>query len=89
MVLGTWKERLKTSSKMRGWNTWNSYASTIDSALILESAQAIVDSGLAKVGYEYVNIDDTWQASSRMDNGTLGWDATKCEHAWAPCELRC
>ncbi|KAL8281514.1 hypothetical protein RQP46_006198 [Phenoliferia psychrophenolica] len=60
-----------------GWNTWNTYASNINSALILESAQALVDSGLSKLGYVYVNIDDTWQAGSRVSNGTLGYNTTK------------
>ncbi|KAK4699774.1 alpha-galactosidase, partial [Phenoliferia sp. Uapishka_3] len=60
-----------------GWNTWNTFSSSIDAALIIESAQAMVDSGLSKLGYEYINIDDTWQETSRMANGTLSYNTTK------------
>ena len=30
-----------------GWNSWNTYAEKIDEALILESARALKESGLA------------------------------------------
>ena len=44
-----------------GWNSWNRFACDIDEALALETAQAMVDSGLAAAGYRYVNLDDCWQ----------------------------
>jgi hypothetical protein len=34
-------------------------------------ADAIVEQGLDKLGYQYVNMDDCWSATSRDSNGQL------------------
>lgn len=57
-----------------GWSSWNLFATKINENLIKEIADAMKDSGLADVGYQYVNIDDCWQASSRDENGNLQCD---------------
>ena len=44
-----------------GWNSWNSWAGSVDQDKVLRSARALVSSGLADHGWTYVNIDDTWQ----------------------------
>jgi len=44
-----------------GWNGWNSWAFDIDEEKVLASAKAMVHSGLSNYGWEYINIDDTWQ----------------------------
>lgn len=43
-----------------GWNSWNKFASNINEQLIRETADAIVEKGLADAGYVYLNIDDCW-----------------------------
>ncbi len=43
-----------------GWNSWNHYGCNIDEALIHETADALVSSGLRDAGYIYVNLDDCW-----------------------------
>lgn len=43
-----------------GWNSWNTFGCSIDAALIRETADAMVASGLRDAGYVYVNIDDCW-----------------------------
>ena len=63
-----------------GWNTWNTYGHNISEALVLESAQAMVDSGLKDAGYEYVVIDDTWQCHARDAQGRLVPDPEKFPH---------
>jgi hypothetical protein len=43
-----------------GWSSW-SYLRTLPTAAnIGAEARAMVESGLAKVGYQYVNLDDFW-----------------------------
>ncbi|WP_217636446.1 MULTISPECIES: hypothetical protein [unclassified Duganella] len=37
-----------------GWSSWNAFATDIDEAKILGSAQRIIDSGLAAKGYRYI-----------------------------------
>ncbi|MES2462131.1 MAG: putative Ig domain-containing protein, partial [Armatimonadota bacterium] len=44
-----------------GWNSWNSWAGSIDQEKVIRSARVIVSSGLINHGWSYVNIDDTWQ----------------------------
>jgi alpha-galactosidase len=44
-----------------GWNSWNHFDSAIDDATVREIADAMVASGMAAAGYEYVVIDDGWQ----------------------------
>jgi alpha-galactosidase len=44
-----------------GWNSWNSWAGSVDQDKVLRSARTLVSSGLANHGWTYVNIDDTWQ----------------------------
>jgi len=46
-----------------GWNSWNHFACGINETLILETMDAIVNSGFRDAGYVYVNLDDCWQLS--------------------------
>ena len=57
-----------------GWSSWNLFRHKISENLIKEIADAMADSGLAEAGYQYVNIDDCWQASERDINGRLQCD---------------
>ena len=59
-----------------GWNSWNKFACNINEDLIIETAQAIVDLGLNKLGYRYINLDDCWQLS-RNSTGYIQEDFTK------------
>jgi hypothetical protein len=38
---------------IEGWNSWNHFQCNISEKLIRQTADAIVDTGLAKVGYQY------------------------------------
>jgi len=59
-----------------GYNTWNAIHTNVDENLILEIAQVIKRTGLADVGYQYVNIDDGWEVD-RMQNGSLSADPVR------------
>ncbi|XWS65604.1 hypothetical protein CRYUN_Cryun05aG0127900 [Craigia yunnanensis] len=54
-----------------GWNSWNFFACNITEDLIRETADALISTGLADLGYVYVNIDDCWSAASRNSEGQL------------------
>jgi alpha-galactosidase len=43
-----------------GWNSWNKFSCDVSEALIKETADAMVSSGLKDAGYEYIVIDDCW-----------------------------
>ena len=41
-----------------GWSSWNNFRIHIDENLIRAQADALLSSGLAEAGYQYINIDD-------------------------------
>lgn len=54
-----------------GWNSWNKFGSNITEALIKQTADKIVELGLDKLGYRYVNLDDCWNAVERDTQGRM------------------
>lgn len=60
-----------------GWNSWNTFAENITEDLIKETADALVDKGLADIGYKYVVIDDCWALMERDADGRLVPDPKK------------
>jgi alpha-galactosidase len=50
-----------------GWNSWNKFAGKITDADVRTMADAMVSSGMDKLGYVYINIDDTWEGSRDAD----------------------
>jgi alpha-galactosidase len=45
-----------------GWNSWNKFAGRVDDAAVREMADAMAGNGMREAGYQYINIDDTWEA---------------------------
>jgi alpha-galactosidase len=44
-----------------GWNSWNKFHGAVNDRDVREMADAMVATGMKAAGYEYVNIDDTWE----------------------------
>ena len=61
-----------------GWNSWNNFGCNPSETLIkgVADAMASTTTGMAAVGYQYVNIDDCWM-SGRDSSGNLVADASK------------
>lgn len=57
-------------SPIMGWASWNNYYTDINEELIKSQADAMVSSGLTKVGYSYINIDDGF-FGGRDESGNL------------------
>lgn len=53
-----------------GWNSWNWFAGKVTDKDIRQAADLMVSSGMRDAGYNYVNIDDTWEGQ-RDANGVL------------------
>ncbi len=45
-----------------GWNSWNKFAGRVDDAGVRSMADAMASNGMKAAGYQYINIDDTWEA---------------------------
>ena len=54
-----------------GWNSWNKFAGRITADDVRTMADAMISSGMAKAGYNYVNIDDTWEAGRDAQGNIL------------------
>ena len=55
-----------------GWSSWNKFMTDINEDVIKEMADAMVDLGLAEVGYVYLNIDDGWPGGRDTDGFVQG-----------------
>lgn len=54
-----------------GWNSWNAFRTEVNEDKVLGAAQTIVQTGLARLGYTYINIDDGWWLKRRTSDGRL------------------
>jgi len=53
-----------------GWNSWNKFQCNVSEKLIMETADAMVSSGMKEAGYDYIVIDDCWQIG-RDEEGNI------------------
>lgn len=70
------QKKLILETPPMGWNSWNYFACDVSEVLIKEMADAMVSSGMAAVGYEYIVIDDCWQVA-RDENNVLVADSVR------------
>lgn len=59
-----------------GWMSWNQFGPNISEKLFREIADAMVESGMRDVGYQYIFIDDLWHGE-RDDKGYIHPDPDK------------
>ncbi|MBA2394201.1 MAG: cellulose binding domain-containing protein [Ktedonobacteraceae bacterium] len=60
-----------------GWNNYNHFGCNVGASVLEQQADAMVSSGLAAAGYQYINIDDCWSTKSRASNGAMVPDPNK------------
>lgn len=53
-----------------GWNSWNAFGLSVNDAKVRVAAQTMIDK-LSAYGWNYVNIDDGWEAESRAASGEI------------------
>ncbi len=64
-----------------GWNSWNTFQGNINEKLVMETADAMVSSGMKDAGYTYLVLDDAWMAKERDPRtGDLVPDPVKFPH---------
>jgi hypothetical protein len=54
-----------------GWNSWNCWGLSVSQEKVMASANGLIASGLADYGFNYINIDDAWEAEQRNADGTI------------------
>jgi len=54
-----------------GWMTWNFFGTDINENIIHEVADAMVNNGMVKAGYDHIMIDDGWQGGRDNKNNII------------------
>lgn len=44
-----------------GWNSWNAFGHEVSADKVIRAADALLKTGLVNHGWNYINIDDSWQ----------------------------
>ena len=70
----------KKSTPPMGWSSWNAFGKGVTEENVIAQIDAMVDSGLAAAGYEYINIDDCWQDGRDPETGRIRWNSEKFPH---------
>jgi alpha-galactosidase len=52
-----------------GWNDWYAYYNRISDEDVRKAADVLISSGMADVGYAYINIDDCWENRKKRTRG--------------------
>ncbi|RHZ58412.1 hypothetical protein CDV55_100409 [Aspergillus turcosus] len=63
-----------------GFNNWARFMCDLNETLFLETASAMISTGLLEAGYNRLNLDDCWMAYDRAPNSSLQWNTTKFPH---------
>jgi alpha-galactosidase len=51
-----------------GWNHWYAHYDRVTDKMMREAADVMIRSGMADVGYQYVNIDDCWMNAAKQND---------------------
>ena len=76
---------------LMGWSGYNAFmqnsghcdkagAGGYNETTFVQTAEALISSGLADLGYVYLNLDDCWIAENRTANGKLTWSMDRFPH---------
>jgi len=64
-------EKLGLTPQM-GWNDWYTYYDRVSESDIRKAAAAMISSGMADYGYQFVDIDDAWQRRPESADPAVG-----------------
>ena len=67
-----------------GWNDWYTHYGRITDKLMRQAADAMIASGMADYGYQYVNIDDCWMVKPGASDPEIGGDPRDASGAIRP-----
>lgn len=57
-----------------GWNSWNPFGKNVSEKVIMETADAMVRTGLKDAGFTYIVMDDYWQGTRDSATGVLNYN---------------
>jgi alpha-galactosidase len=69
-----------TATPPMGWMSWFPFIDKINEKVIMETADAMVKSGLRDAGYKLLQLDDGWMAAKRDKEGRQYADSSRFPH---------
>ncbi len=73
-------DRLALTPPM-GWNSWYIHYHRVTDEHMRRAADAMIASGMADFGYQYVNIDDCWMVKPGADDPAIGGEPRDADGA--------
>jgi alpha-galactosidase len=67
-----------------GWNHWYTHYHHVSDKIVRQAADAMISSGMADAGYQYVNIDDCWAVTPGSKDPETGGPARDAGGAVLP-----
>ena len=67
-----------------GWNDWYTYYDHVTGKIVRQAADAMISSGMADFGYQYVNVDDCWMMKPGSKDPELGGEPRDPQGAIRP-----
>ena len=64
-----------------GWNSWYIHYGRVTDKHMRRAAEAMVESGMADFGYQYVNIDDCWMVKPDSEDPMIGGETRDADGA--------
>jgi alpha-galactosidase len=69
--------KISAPTPQMGWNSWNTFKTTYNQTTLQDTADLMVSTGLRDAGYNYLIMDEGWQASTRDSSGRQQANSTK------------
>ena len=79
--------RCTLSSCHQPGNYSHAYHDVCNEWMVKSVAQSIIDNGMQAAGYEYINLDDCWEAAERTADGQVQADATRFPKVRGVCAV--
>ncbi|KAJ6006303.1 Alpha-galactosidase alpha-n-acetylgalactosaminidase [Penicillium sp. IBT 35674x] len=70
-----------------GWNSWNTFKVNFNQTVIENTASLLVSTGLRDAGYNYLVMDEGWQAMERDGNGDNKQTLRSCQVEIYDCDF--
>ena len=67
-----------------GWNDWYTHYDRVTDTLLRQAADAMIGSGMADYGYQYVNVDDCWMVKPGAKDPEIGGEPRDAAGAIRP-----
>jgi alpha-galactosidase len=64
-----------------GWNSWYIHYGRVTDGHMRRAADAMIESGMADFGYQYVNIDDCWMVEPNAEDPMRGGESRDADGA--------